>query len=72
MIDARRREVAERPFAVIKQQFGARLFLLRGLDKVRTEWRWLTTAFNLTRLMSLWPSRAGPEKALSSLQGCRD
>jgi transposase len=67
----RRREVAERPFAVIKQQFGARQFLLRGLEKVRIEWRWLTTAFNLTRLMSLWPSRAGPDNKMSSLQGCQ-
>lgn len=55
-----RREVAERPFATIKQLFGARQFLLRGLAKVRTEWRWLTTAFNLHRLMSLLRTRAGP------------
>jgi transposase len=69
---ARRRHVAERPFAVIKQHFGARRFLLRGLSKVRTEWRWLTIAFNLTRLMSLWHNRAGPDEiTLSSLQECR-
>jgi transposase len=49
---ARRREVGERPFAVIKHQFGARRFLLRGLQQVRTEWRWLVTAFNLERLLS--------------------
>jgi hypothetical protein len=57
---ARRREVAERPFAVIKQQFGARRFLLRGLAQVRIEWRWLALAFNLTCLMSHLRSRAGP------------
>lgn len=57
---ARRRHVAERPFAMIKQHYGARRFLLRGLDKVRQEWRWLTTAFNLDRLLSLLRSRAGP------------
>ncbi len=56
----RRKEVAERPFAMIKHHFGARRFLLRGLEHVRTEWRWLTTAFNLHRLMSLFSSRAGP------------
>lgn len=61
----KRREVAEMPFAVIKQHFGARRFMLRGLDKVRTEWRWLTTAFNLHKLMSLLRSRAGPAAALS-------
>lgn len=64
---ARRRHVAERPFAVIKHQFGARRFLLRGLERVRIEWRWLTTAFNLARLMSLLQSRAGPEGAESLL-----
>lgn len=63
---ARRREVVERPFAVIKQHFGARRFLLRGLERVRTEWRWLATAFNLERLLSLLRSRAGPTAANSS------
>lgn len=57
----RRKEVAERPFAMIKHHFGVRRFLLRGLDQVRTEWRWLTTAFNLHRMMSLWSTRAGPQ-----------
>ncbi len=61
---ARRCFRVERPFAVIKQQFGARRFLLRGLERVRTEWRWLATAFNLERLMSLLlQSRAGPAPA---------
>lgn len=54
------RSQAERPFAVIKQQFGARRFLLRGLEKVKTEWRWLTAAYNLTQLMTHLRSRAGP------------
>jgi hypothetical protein len=57
---AQRKSVGERPFAVIKHHFGARHFLLRGLAQVRTEWRWLATAFNLHRLMSLLRSRAGP------------
>jgi len=56
----RPKEVAERPFATIKHHFGVRRFLLRGLDQVRTEWRWLATAFNLHRMMSLWNTRAGP------------
>jgi transposase len=57
---ALRRHPGERPFAVIKHQFGLRRFLLRGLAQVRTEWRWAATAFNLQRLMSLIWSRAGP------------
>lgn len=59
---ARRRHVGERPFAVIKHVFAARRFLLRGLRQVQIEWRWLATAFNLSRLMSLLRSRAGPER----------
>ena len=48
----------ERPFAVIKQVFGAREFLTRGLDRVRNEWRWLTIACNLHRLLGLEPHRS--------------
>lgn len=62
---ALRRHPGERPFATIKQQFGLRQFLLRGLERVQTEWRWATTAFNLHRLMSLIThSRAGPGPTL--------
>lgn len=57
---ARRRHPSERPFAVIKQKFGARQFLLRGLSQVRQEWDWLVTAFNLERLFGLMLSGAGP------------
>lgn len=48
----RRSWVAETPFAFIKQWMGLRQFLLRGLDKVRTEWLWACTAFNLRKLMA--------------------
>jgi transposase len=57
---ARRCHPGERPFAVIKQTFNARQFLLRGLKKVKQEWRWLTTAFNLNRLIGLLRSGVGP------------
>ena len=57
---SRRRHPGERPFAVIKQQFGVRRFLLRGLEQVRQEWLWLTSAFNLDRLLSMIHSGAGP------------
>ena len=50
----------ERPFAFIKSHFGARQFLLRSLTKVRTEWRWLCTAYNLKRLLTLLHPRPGP------------
>jgi transposase len=62
---ALRRHPGERPFAMIKHHFGMRRFLLRGLDRVRAEWRWATIAFNLQRLKSLMRSRAGPPAALT-------
>ncbi len=58
-----RRHPGERPFAMIKHHMGLRRFLLRGLDRVRAEWQWAATAFNLHRLMSLMRSRAGPPPA---------
>lgn len=59
-IYSQRAPVAERPFAVFKNVMGVRQFLLRGLSNVRTEWRWMATAFNLSKLITRWPSRAGP------------
>lgn len=60
-----RRHPGERPFAIAKQHFGVRQFLLRGLDKVRTEWRWVMSAFNLHRLIGLIRSGAGPPARLA-------
>jgi transposase len=60
---SRRRHPGERPFATIKGQFGIRSFLTRGLEKVTCEWQWLTSAFNLHRLMSLISGNAGPPQA---------
>lgn len=56
----RRRHPGERPFAVIKHQFGARRFLLRGLAQVKQEWLWLASAFNLHRLFGLIRSGVDP------------
>jgi hypothetical protein len=50
---ARRAWIAETPNAVIKQWMGFRQFLLRGLDKVRIEWRWACTASNLRKMVGL-------------------
>ena len=58
-----RRHAGERPFAMIKHRFSLRRFLLRGLKRIRDEWRWAATAFNLQRLMSLVRSRAGPPES---------
>lgn len=50
-IYSQRRHAGERPFAVIKQVFGARQFLTRGLSSVRQEWCWLSMAFDLYQLV---------------------
>lgn len=47
---SRRKWIAETPFAVLKTCMRLRQFLLRGLEKVRTEWLWACTAFNLSKL----------------------
>lgn len=47
---AKRFHTAEVVFAIIKRGMGLRQFLLRGLEKVRTEWLWACTAFNLMKL----------------------
>jgi transposase len=47
-----RMHIAETPFAIIKSILGVRRFLLRGLEKVRTEWLWVCTAYNLRKLLA--------------------
>ena len=51
---ARRSHFGETPFAVIKAMFDVRRFLLRGVEGVGQEWCWVSTAFNLKRLMGHW------------------
>jgi hypothetical protein len=40
--------IAETPFALIKEIVGLRPFLLRGLEKVQTEWRWACLSLTWT------------------------
>jgi transposase len=47
----RRLHAGETPFAVIKRIMGLRQFLMRGLERVKTEWLWACTAFNLAKLI---------------------
>ena len=63
-----RRHAGETPFAWIKQRFGLRQFLVRGLDRVRVEWRWAATAFNLCRLMTLLADHRGRAGGKSDLK----
>ena len=43
--------IAETPFATIKGGMNVRQFLTREIDKVRTEWLWACTSFNLSKLV---------------------
>jgi len=64
-----RMHIAETPFAVIKGILGVRRFLLRGLKKVRTEWRWVCTAYNLRIVLKAWAAlRAEDRKMVIGLR----
>jgi hypothetical protein len=45
-----RPRIAETTFGILKSVMGLRQFLLRGLEKVTTEWLWAATAFNVMKL----------------------
>ena len=47
----RRMWIGETPFGVLKSVMGQRQFLLRGLEKVKTEWLWACTGFNLAKFV---------------------
>ena len=46
-----RPRIAETTFGIMKAIMGLRQFLLRGLEKVKMEWMWAATAFNLMKLV---------------------
>jgi IS5 family transposase len=50
----RRQELSEPTFGILKEQLGARRFLLRGLANVRAEFTLLAMAFNLRTLWRVW------------------
>ncbi len=52
-IYSRRAPWVEGVVGTIKSALGIRQFLLRGQRKVRMEWRWIYTAFNLKKLLKL-------------------
>ena len=51
---ARRKELNEPTFGILKDQMNARKFLLRGLANVGAEFTLLATAFNLRTLWRAW------------------
>ena len=50
---------------MVKQVFGIRQFLLRGLTNVKKEWSWMTSSVNLL-VMTRW-RRAHPDRSLKLL-----
>lgn len=62
---ARRKELNEPAFGILKEQMAARRFLLRGLANVRAEFVLLATAFNLRTLWRAWACRPLPGPTLS-------
>ena len=48
-----RKALVEHPFGTIKRWFGYTYFLVKGLEKVRTEWTLMTLAYNWKRVLNL-------------------
>jgi transposase len=44
--------ICESPNGIIKTRMKLRQFLLRGIEKVETEWFWACTSFNISKLIS--------------------
>lgn len=69
---AKRAQTVERSFAEIKGPMDVRKFSLRGLDRVQTEWSWITLGYNIKRMMSFFSlkglfkrSKIKPEDAVT-------
>lgn len=58
---AQRKQLPEPTFGIMKEEQGARRFLLRGIKQVLAEWTLLATAFNLRTLYRVWKEWT-PEK----------
>jgi len=54
---ALRKQMPEPVFGIIKSVMGFRQFTLRGIDRVRDEWRLVTIAWNFRRMFVLCPQR---------------
>lgn len=55
-----RKQLPEPVFGILKEQQGARRFLRRGLENVRSEWDLLAAGFNLNTLFRHWKSQPRP------------
>ena len=64
LLYAQRKGLIEPVFGIIKEQLGARRFLLRGLENVRAEFALLAAAFNLRVLWKRWATGLRPIRCL--------
>ena len=55
-----RKHLVEPVFGILKEQLGARRFLLRGLANVRSEWALIASAFNMRSLYWAWKQTQTP------------
>lgn len=55
----RRKCTVEPVFGIIKQAMGFRQFLRRGLNQVRSEWQWVSLAWNMRRMAVLKAAMVG-------------
>lgn len=60
-LSRRRKGLIEGVFGTLKTRYGARQWLLRGLDNVQAEWTLLATAFNLGTLWRAAHGRYGDQ-----------
>ena len=58
----KRKETVEPVFGIIKSVMGFRQFMLRGIEKVNTEWALVRVAYNLKRLHKLIGGEALPKR----------
>ncbi|MDE1953940.1 MAG: transposase, partial [Betaproteobacteria bacterium] len=52
----KRKSIAEPPNGWIKSVLGFRQFSLRGMERVRAEWKLVCAALNLRRMATLIPA----------------
>ena len=51
---AKRKQIVEPVFGIIKEVLGFRRFTVRGLENVKTQWSLICTTYNLRKLFKLW------------------
>ena len=68
-----RKQLVEPVFGIIKEQQGARRFLLRGIDNVTAEWNLLAIAFNLRALwrVMVWTGNTSMASQSRHIVGAR-